>query len=127
MTPKVRRALLWSGLFLLVFAGGSILGRFTVAGLAGDRAFPGMTDAADFWQQQDRARDSQGTTPAAPVQHFVAGIPEAHDCENCDASVARDRQTAQYIASQYPSLMGDGEAAASPPVSPPPPSVPSAP
>lgn len=108
MTPKLRLVLIWSGLFLLAFAGGTLLGRFASRDLADNKAMPGMTDAADFWQARDRARNAAEPAQPKPVERFVQGIPEAHDCENCDASVARDRETAAAIAAQYPPLLGDG-------------------
>ncbi len=97
---------------LLAFAGGSWLGSFVVFGLShGERPVASASEAADYWQERDRAREARTAVAAAPVAHFVGGVPESHQCEGCDAHLVRDRQLGASLDAQYPPPLGEAGAA----------------
>jgi len=117
MTTKVQRGVLWGALFLFALLGGSVLGHFVVVGLAGGgKMLAGDNAAANFWEQQDRARNASARSPGN-----VAGIEGgsgAHVCEGCDASNLRVRQAGNQ-AFHYDSGSGDAAAGAVAPPAPP--------
>jgi hypothetical protein len=108
MTPKVRKVLMWGGAFLLAFASGSVLGSFTVSGLAGtDRSLPDSSDVQNFWAAQDRthANGADGEEIAAPIAYQSHGN---HVCEGCDASETRGRLRLDDLEGSYSNQSGDG-------------------
>jgi hypothetical protein len=124
MTPKVRKVLMWGGAFLLAFAGGSVLGGFTVSGLAGDdRSLPNSSDVQNFWAAQDRARTNGSDAPdvAAMIAHQPPGN---HVCDGCDAGETRGRLRLGNLAGSYSDEAGENEQpSASPPDSAPAPAA----
>jgi len=109
MTPKVRRIVMWGVMFVLAFASGSVLGRFTVSGLAGgDRSIPDSTDVQNFWAAQDRAH-ANGVDEAAPALIYAKSYGN-HVCEGCDAGEARGRLRLENLAGSYSEQAG-GDAA----------------
>jgi hypothetical protein len=79
-------------LFLLAFAVGSVLGRFTVSGLAGkDGSLPDSSDVHNFWATQDRARSDGGNVQAPAAVRYAAEPAGNHVCEGCDAGETRSR------------------------------------
>ena len=109
MTSKVRKVLLWGGAFLLAFAGGTVLGSFTVSGLAGeDRSLPNSSDVQSYWASQDRAHANvSGTSDvAAPIAYQARGN---HVCDGCDAGETRGRLRLGNLAGSYSGESGDAE------------------
>jgi hypothetical protein len=104
MTTKFQRGMLWGSLFLFAVLAGSFLGRFVVGGLAGGGRMLNDNAAANFWQQQDRARNASAlaSANAAPIQ----GGSGAHVCEGCDASSLRQRGSGNQ-AFHYDAAGGD--------------------
>lgn len=109
MTPKVRKVLMWGGAFLLAFASGSVLGSFTVSGLAGgDKSLPDSSDVQNFWAAQDRAHanGADASKAAAPIVYQSHGN---HVCEGCDAGETRGRLRLDDLEGSYSDQSGDGD------------------
>ena len=133
MTAGVRRALIWGGIFLLAFASGSVLGRFTVSGLAGkDGSLPNSSDVQNFWAAQDRGRAEGGEGPIAPSISYAPQPHGNHVCDGCDAGEMRGRLRIESLGGTYApdegenSEPGGSEEAPALAKAPPPPATPSA-
>jgi hypothetical protein len=100
---------MWGGAFLLAFASGSVLGSFTVSGLAGDdKSLPDSSDVQNFWAAQDRASaNAAGADEAAP--NYTYQPRGNHVCDGCDAGETRDRLRLDNLAGSYSDQAGDGE------------------
>ncbi len=112
MTPKVRRALIWGGMFLLAFVGGSWLGGFAVKGLDAVAAHD-SSDTENFWAAQDNEGDAGRLVPLEPVSRLSSPAPGNHVCEGCDAGITRDRQRAEEMGLPYddPRMAAEADAA----------------
>lgn len=111
MTPKVRRILMWGGMFVLAFVSGSVLGSFAISGLGGrDKSLPDSSDVKNFWAAQDRAH-AGGTDEAVP-EAIYARSNGNHVCEGCDAGETRSRLRLENLAGSY---SGQAEGDAAPP------------
>jgi hypothetical protein len=119
MTTKVQRVMLWGALFLFALLGGSFLGHFVVAGLAGGgKMLAGDNAAATFWQQQDKARNAGALAPATNMASAQGGA-GAHVCEGCDASSLHLRQSGDQAVHYEPSTADDPVGSAAQPPTPP--------
>lgn len=124
MTPRVRRILMWGGMFVLAFVGGSVLGSFATSGLGGgDKSLPDSSDVRNFWAAQDRAH-ANDTGPAAP-EAIYARSKGNHVCEGCDAGETRGRLRLENLGGSY-SDQGAGDASLPAEADEPPPPVTSA-
>ncbi|MBO9669527.1 MAG: hypothetical protein J7485_03315 [Sphingobium sp.] len=109
MAPKIRRILMWGGMFVLAFVGGSVLGSFAISGLGGgDKSLPDSSDVRNFWAAQDRAH-ANGTDEAAP-EAIYARAKGNHVCEGCDAGETRSRLRLENLAGSYSEQGGGGAA-----------------
>jgi hypothetical protein len=91
---------MWGGMFLLAYAGGSALGRFTTSGLVtDDSSLLHDGEAANFWAEQDKAREAG--EPARPAQRYAYETPGNHACDGCDAHITRDKQMAAMMGLPY--------------------------
>lgn len=107
MTPKVRKALMWGATFVLAFASGSVLGSFTVSGLAGgDKSLPDSSDVQNFWAAQDRAH-ANGVEEAAPALVYAQQPRGNHVCDGCDAGETRGRLRLERLEGSYSEQAGD--------------------
>ena len=97
---------MWGGMFLLAYAGGSWLGRFTTGGLIEAPSAAQAAGAEDFWAEQDRARNA-AVAAAMPTRRIAPDAPGNHVCEGCDAGETRGRQLAQYLGLYYGSASLD--------------------
>lgn len=101
MTPQVRKVLMWGGALLLAFASGSVLGGFTVSGLAGsDKSLPDSSDVQNFWAAQDRIQASRAV-PDEAVPVYADQPHGNHVCEGCDAGETRGRLKLNSLAGSY--------------------------
>lgn len=99
---------MWGGAFVFAFAIGSVLGSFTVSGLAGaDRSLPDSSDVQNFWAVQDRAH-SNGAGPDQPAPAYAHLAPGNHVCEGCDAAETRDRLKLNDLEGSYSEQSADG-------------------
>jgi hypothetical protein len=100
---------MWGGAFVLAFASGSVLGGFTVSGLAGaDRSLPDSSDVQNFWAVQDRAHaNGAGSDQTAPA--YARLSPGNHVCEGCDAGEMRGRLKLNDLEASYSEQSGDGD------------------
>lgn len=107
MTPKVRKVLIWGGMFVLAFAGGSVLGSFAVSGLAGgDKSLPDSSDVRNFWAAQDRIH-ANGADEAAPAIVYAQQSRGNHVCEGCDAGETRSRLRLESLEGSYSEQAGE--------------------
>ncbi len=100
---------MWGRVFLLAFASGSVLGGFTVSGLAGDdKSLPDSSDVQNFWAAQDRAHENGAGAPevVAPIAYQSHGN---HVCEGCDAAETRGRLRLDDLEGSYSGQSGDGD------------------
>ena len=93
MKVKPRRALIWGGMFVLAYVGGSWLGRFVVAGVDVHPANQ-MTGFA-LPTTSDPANGS--VAAHVPEKQFHDSKPANHVCTGCDAGETRYRQMAQQM------------------------------
>lgn len=124
MEARLRRVLLWGAMFLLAYAGGSLLGRFTISGLIeGDSPMLRDGEAANFWAERDKAREA-GEPAVQAARIYGHETPGNHVCDGCDAAITRDKQMAAAMglpyddpreASAAPDEEGDGADAPPPP------------
>lgn len=106
MTPKVRKVLMWGAMFVLAFASGSVLGRFTVSGLGGkDKSLPDSSDVQNFWAAQDRAH-ANGVDEAARGVTYARLPSGNHVCEGCDAGETRSRLRLESLEGSYSAQAG---------------------
>jgi hypothetical protein len=115
-------------LFLLAFAVGSVLGRFTVSGLAGtDRSLPDSSDVQNFWATQDRARTGADNVQAPPAVRYAPEPVGNHVCEGCDAGETRSRLRVSDQGFSYEPSPDEPPAAPEAPATKAPPAPPAAP
>jgi hypothetical protein len=95
MIMKVRplRALIWGGMFVLAYVGGSWLGRYVVAGVdvAPVNAMTGLV------LRPAHEAANEAVAARSPEQQFRDGGPANHVCTGCDAGETRYRQMAQQM------------------------------
>ncbi|MBO9580191.1 MAG: hypothetical protein J7498_04800 [Sphingobium sp.] len=122
MAPKVRRILMWGGMFVLASVGGSVLGSFAISGLgSGDKSLPDSSDVKNFWAAQDRAH-ANSAYEAAPEAIYV-GSKGNHVCEGCDAGETRGRLRLQNLAGSYSEQAGGDAVPPAEVEEPPPPAI----
>lgn len=98
---------MWGGAFLLAFASGSVLGSFTVSGLAdGDKSLPDSSDVQNFWATQDRAHaNGADTEETMPVYTYQSR--GNHVCDGCDAGETRGRLRLDDLEGSYSEQSGE--------------------
>lgn len=103
-------ALMWSGMIVLAYAGGSWLGSYAVTGLAtGGSLISAPTSAENYWEERDAARIAEAASELP--RSAMPDSPGNHVCEGCDAGQTRNQQLAEYLGAYYGSSSIDSDAA----------------